>query len=145
MGTADTTKSFQESNPSWLLYDAGGAILGRLASAVAHRLRGKHKPTYTPHMDNGDYIVIINAEKVKLTGNKENDKIYRRHSGYPGGLQEKTARTVRASHPERLLILAVRGMLPKGPLGRKMLSKLKVYAGDKHPHTAQQPVTQSWQ
>ena len=96
-------------------------------------------------MDNGDYIVIINAEKVKLTGNKENDKVYRRHSGYPGGLQEKSARTVRASHPERLLILAVRGMLPKGPLGRKLLSKLKVYAGDKHPHTAQQSVTQSWQ
>ncbi len=144
MGNLTITKSFQEKNPSWLLYDAGGLVLGRLASAIAHRLRGKHKPTYTPHMDNGDYVIVINAEKVKLTGNKENDKIYYRHSGYPGGLREKNASTLRQDKPEQLLFLAVRGMLPKGPLGRQMLSKLKVYAGSEHPHEAQQPKIQDW-
>lgn len=126
----------------WLLYDADSAVLGRLASAIASRLRGKHKPTFTPHLDNGDYVVVINAERVRLTGKKESDKLYRRHSGYPGGLRETTADKVRATHPERLLISAVRGMLPKGALGHQMLGKLKVYAGAAHPHTAQSPTAQ---
>ena len=113
MGNLTITKSFQEKNPSWLLYDAGGLVLGRLASAIAHRLRGKHKPTYTPHMDNGDYVIVINAEKVKLTGNKENDKIYYRHSGYPGGLREKNASTLRQDKPEQLLFWQCAGCYPK--------------------------------
>lgn len=124
----------------WLLVDAEGQTLGRLASALAHRLRGKHKPTYTPHMDCGDHIVVINAEKVALTGDKETQKTYYRHSGWPGGLRETTAAAVRQKQPQRLLEHAVRGMLPKGPLGRAMFRKLKVYAGSQHPHGAQQPV-----
>ena len=127
----------------WLLYDADGAVLGRLASLVAHRLRGKHKPGFTPHLDTGDFVVIINAEKIRVSGKKELGKVYYRHSGYPGGLTERTVKAVRAEHPERLLQSAVRGMLPKGPLGRAMFGKLKVYAGSDHPHTAQQPVMQS--
>ena len=126
----------------WLLYDAEKAVLGRLASIIACRLRGKHKPTYTPHLDTGDFVIVINADKVKVTGKKESDKIYYRHSGYPGGLKEKTLGNLRASHPQRVIENAVRGMLPKGPLGRKMFSKLKVYAGDAHPHAAQTPVAQ---
>lgn len=127
----------------WLLYDADNAVLGRLASTIAHRLRGKHKPTFTPHLDTGDYIVVINAEKVRVTGRKEEDKQYHRHSGYPGGLRSQTLKTVREKQPERLLTNAVRGMLPKGPLGRQMLGKLKVYAGSDHPHEAQMPKPQS--
>jgi len=123
----------------WLLYDADGKVLGRLASAIAHRLRGKHKPTYSPHLDNGDFVVVVNAEKIRTTGRKESNKIYYRHTGYPGGLREQTLAEVRERHPERLLYLAVRGMLPKGPLGRKMLLKLKIYAGPSHPHAAQCP------
>ncbi|MGI9337206.1 MAG: 50S ribosomal protein L13 [Gammaproteobacteria bacterium] len=128
---------------NWLLYDADGAVLGRLASVVAHRLRGKHKPGFSPHLDTGDFVVIVNAEKIRVSGRKETDKVYYRHSGYPGGLSERTVKAVRASHPERLLQSAVRGMLPKGPLGRAMFDKLKVYAGGEHPHTAQQPVRQT--
>jgi large subunit ribosomal protein L13 len=110
-----------------------------LATEVASRLRGKHKPEFTPHVDTGDYIVIVNAEKVRVTGNKENDKTYWRHTGYPGGIKSADVATVRAEHPERLIESAVRGMLPKNPLGRAMFRKLKVYAGDDHPHAAQQP------
>ena len=127
----------------WLLYDAESAVLGRLAVVIAHRLRGKHKPTFTPHLDTGDFVVVINAEKVRVTGRKEQDKLYHRHSGYPGGLRSQPLRDVRAKHPERLLTSAVRGMLPKGPLGRQMLSKLKVYAGGEHPHAAQMPKPQT--
>lgn len=129
----------------WLLYDAEGAVLGRLASMVAHRLHGKHKPNFTPHLDVGDFIVIVNAEKISVTGKKESDKIYYRHSGYPGGLREQTLSELRAKHPDHIIINAVRGMLPKGPLGRQMLSKLKVYVGSEHPHSAQQPQLQSIQ
>lgn len=127
---------------AWLLFDADGAVLGRLASVVAHRLRGKHKPGFSPHLDTGDFVVVVNADKIRVTGKKETDKVYYRHSGYPGGLSERTVKAVRASHPERLLQSAVRGMLPKGPLGRAMFGKLKVYAGSEHPHAAQQPVPQ---
>lgn len=123
----------------WLLYDAAGAVLGRLATVVAHRLRGKHKTVYAPHLDAGDFIVVVNAEKIRVTGDKEDGKIYYRHSGYPGGLRELPLRHVRRTHPDRILRDAVRGMLPKGPLGRRMLLKLKIYAGPSHPHAAQCP------
>ncbi len=126
----------------WLLFDAEGKVLGRLASAIAHRLRGKHKAGFCPYLDCGDYVVVVNAEKVRVTGKKEEDKIYRRHSGYPGGLSERSLRQVRERHPERILQSAVRGMLPKGPLGRAMFGKLKVYAGGVHPHEAQRPEPQ---
>ncbi|MGU9952152.1 MAG: 50S ribosomal protein L13 [Gammaproteobacteria bacterium WSBS_2016_MAG_OTU1] len=126
----------------WLLYDADDKVLGRLATVIAYRLRGKHKPTYSPHLDVGDYIVIINAEKIRVTGKKETDKVYYRHSGYPGGLRERTLEKVRQTYPDRILRAAVRGMLPKGPLGRRMLLKLKIYAGESNPHTAQSPVLQ---
>lgn len=142
--TGGKTAQFREKDirRAWLLYDADGAVLGRLASAVAHRLRGKHKPSYAPHLDAGDFIVVVNAEKIRVTGKKESDKLYRRHSGYPGGLREIPLSKVRAAHPDRLLRNAVRGMLPKGPLGRRMLLKLKIYAGGAHPHEAQRPVLQ---
>jgi len=123
----------------WYVIDASECVLGRLASFVASRLRGKHKPIYTPHVDTGDHIVVINAEKVALTGKKLNDKLYHRHSGYMGGLKSMTAKQVLEKRPEDLLVRAVRGMLPKNRLGRKMLKKLKVYAGPEHPHEAQQP------
>ena len=123
----------------WLLVDATDKVLGRLASEVALRLRGKHKPIYTPHVDTGDYVVIVNAEKVVLTGNKENSKVYHRHSGRPGGLKTVTIKTMREKHPTRIIENAVRGMMPKGPLGRSMMSKLKVYAGPRQPHKAQSP------
>ena len=126
----------------WLLYDANKAVLGRLASVIAFRLRGKHKPTFTPHLDTGDFIIVINAEKVAVTGRKETQKMYHRHSGYPGGLRSQPLEEVRAREPTRIITNAVRGMLPKGPLGRQMLSKLKVYTGDSHPHEAQMPQTQ---
>ena len=123
----------------WLLADADGRALGRFASAVARVLRGKHKPVFTPHLDTGDHVVVVNAAKVRVTGNKETAKLYRRHSGYPGGLRESSLAEVRARKPERIIETAVRGMLPKGPLGRQMLSKMKVYPGPAHPHAAQSP------
>lgn len=123
----------------WYVVDASGKTLGRLATEVASRLRGKHKPEYTPHVDTGDYIVVINAEKVTVTGNKANDKMYYRHSGYPGGLKEANFATLQAEKPEMIIEKAVKGMLPRNPLGRDMYRKLKVYAGAEHPHTAQQP------
>jgi large subunit ribosomal protein L13 len=127
----------------WVLYDADNLVLGRLATVIAHRLRGKHKPTFSPHLDVGDFVVVVNAEKVRVTGGKEKDKMYHRHSGYPGGLRSKSLGRLRAESPERIIQLAVRGMLPKGPLGRQMLSKLKIYAGAEHPHSAQRPVLQT--
>jgi large subunit ribosomal protein L13 len=123
----------------WYLIDAEEKVLGRLASEVARILRGKHKPIYTPHVDSGDYVIIVNAEKVVLTGNKWSQKLYRWHTGYPGGLREVPAEKMRQRRPERIIELAVRGMLPKTKLGRAMLRKLKVYATSTHPHTAQQP------
>jgi len=123
----------------WLLVDAEGQTLGRLATQIAHRLRGKHKPVFTPHIDTGDFIVVINAEKVKLTGKKIENKKYYRHTGYPGGIRETTAEKMLATKPTDILTIAVRGMLPKNRLGRKMLTKLKVYTGKAHPHEAQQP------
>ena len=123
----------------WYVIDAEGQTLGRLATEVARRLRGKHKPEYTPHVDTGDYIVVINAEKVSVTGKKNTDKVYYSHTGYPGGLKEITFDKLIERAPERVLETAVKGMLPKGPLGRDMYRKLKVYAGTEHPHAAQQP------
>ena len=123
----------------WFIIDADGQTLGRMSAEIAHRLRGKHKPEYTPHVDTGDFIVVVNAEKVKVTGNKETDKLYHRHSGYPGGLKTRNLKTMREKSPEEIVRLAVKGMLPRTPLGRAMIKKLKIYAGDKHPHGAQQP------
>ena len=123
----------------WFLIDADGKTLGRLASEIARRLRGKHKPVYTPHVDTGDYIVVINAEKVRVTGNKAQDKMYYRHSGYMGGLKEINFEDLIQKAPERVIETAVKGMLPKNPLGRAMFRKLKVYAGAQHRHQAQQP------
>jgi large subunit ribosomal protein L13 len=123
----------------WYIVDADGKNLGRLASDIARVLRGKHKPTYHPSQDVGDFVVVVNAEKISTTGTKLTDKMYRRHSGYPGGLREANLETVLARHPERVLEEAVRGMLPHNRLGDQMLGKLKVYAGGKHPHAAQQP------
>lgn len=124
---------------SWWLVDAEGLTLGRLATEVASRLRGKHRPQFTPFLDTGDHVVVVNADKVVLTGRKLANKLYRRHSGYPGGLKEITAAEQLRTHPERVIEIAVKGMLPKGPLGRRMGRKLKVYAGPSHPHVAQQP------
>jgi large subunit ribosomal protein L13 len=125
----------------WLVLDASGKVLGRLASEVARRLRGKHKAEFTPHVDTGDYVIVINAEKIQVTGKKENDKFYHRYSGYQSGLKTSSVRELRNKHPERLLEIAVKGMLPKNPLGRQMFRKLKVYRGPAHRHTAQQPKT----
>jgi large subunit ribosomal protein L13 len=125
----------------WFVIDAEDLTLGRLAVAVATRLRGKHKPEYTPHVDTGDYIVVVNAEKVAVTGKKATDKIYYSHSGYPGGIKDINFQDLIAKAPERVIQSAVKGMLPRGPLGREMFRKLKVYAGSQHPHTAQQPQT----
>jgi large subunit ribosomal protein L13 len=124
---------------NWYLVDAEGQVLGRLASEIARRLRGKHKPVYTPYMDAGDFVIVVNAEKITLTGKKLKDKIYYRYSGYPGGLTETNAGKMLEDHPERVLQYAVKGMLPKNSLGRKMLKKLKVYAGSDHCHEAQCP------
>ena len=123
----------------WFVVDATDKVLGRVASEVARRLRGKHKPEFTPHVDTGDYIIVVNAGKLRVTGAKATDKIYYRHTGYPGGLRETNFRDLQAKHPGRALEKAVKGMLPKGPLGYAMIKKLKVYGGDEHPHTAQQP------
>ncbi|SFM39062.1 50S ribosomal protein L13 [Thermodesulforhabdus norvegica] len=130
---------FDPNRRKWILVDAEGQVLGRLASKIAARLRGKHLPDFTPHVDLGDFVVVINAEKVRLTGRKWDRKIYYRHSGYIGGLKATTAKKMREEHPERLIYYAVKGMLPKNRLGRKLLKKLKVYAGPEHPHEAQQP------
>ena len=123
----------------WYVIDAEGQTLGRLASKVANVLRGKHKPTYTPHVDGGDYVIIVNAEKVVLTGNKLNDKIYYNHSRYTGGLRERTAKEMVEKYPVEMVERAVKGMLPKGRLGRQMYKKLFVYVGENHPHSAQKP------
>ncbi|MGL5006214.1 MAG: 50S ribosomal protein L13 [Plesiomonas sp.] len=123
----------------WYVVDANGKTLGRLATELARRLRGKHKAEYTPHVDTGDYIIVLNADKVAVTGNKRSDKVYYRHSGYIGGMKSATFEEMIAKHPERVIEIAVKGMLPKGPLGRAMFRKLKVYAGATHDHAAQQP------
>jgi large subunit ribosomal protein L13 len=128
-----------ELKQNWLIVDAEGQTLGRMATAIATRLRGKHKAEYTPHVDTGDYVVVINAEKVKVTGNKAKDKLYHSHSGYPGGLKSVPFENLIDKSPEKVIKLAVKGMLPRTPLGRTMFKKLKVYAGSEHPHTAQQP------
>jgi large subunit ribosomal protein L13 len=128
-----------EVERNWFIVDAEGKTLGRLASAIASTLRGKNKPTYTQHIDTGDFVVVINAEKVKVTGNKETQKVYYRHSGYPGGLSAVTLKDQRRRHPERILENAVAGMLPRTTLGRQQLKKLKIYVGDAHPHEAQSP------
>lgn len=123
----------------WFVIDATDKVLGRVASEVALRLRGKHKAIYTPHVDTGDFIIVVNADKIKVTGNKALDKIYYRHTGFPGGIRSINFRDLQAKHPGRALEKAVKGMLPKGPLGYAMIKKLKVYAGPEHPHGAQQP------
>jgi len=139
MGTYSAKPS--EVTRAWFVVDAEGKALGRLASEIASRLRGKHKPIYTPHIDTGDYIVVINAEKVAVTGKKFTDKMYYRHTGYIGNLKSISFDKLQAQRPERIIELAVKGMLPKGPLGRDMYRKLKVYAGPEHNHHAQKPVT----
>ena len=128
-----------EVESQWYVIDAEDKTLGKIASEVASILRGKKKPIYTPHVDTGDYVIVINAEKVRVTGKKEEQKIYKSHSGYPGGLKETTLRELRAKKPEEIIRHAVKGMMPKGKLGRQMFKKLKVYAGPEHPHTAQNP------
>ena len=128
-----------EVERKWYVVDAEGQTLGRLASEVASILRGKNKPTFTPHVDTGDHVIIINAEKIHLTGNKLNDKIYYRHTNHPGGLKQRTALEMRTNYPVQMLELAVKGMLPKGRLGRQVSKKLNVYAGAEHPHQAQKP------
>jgi len=128
-----------EVERKWYVVDAEGKTLGRLASEVAAILRGKHKPTYTPHVDTGDHVIIINAEKIELTGKKLTDKLYYRHSLHPGGLKVRTALEMRTNYPEQMLEKAIRGMLPKGSLGRQMFKKLHVYRGSEHPHQAQKP------
>ena len=130
----------EEIERKWYVIDASDKTLGRLATKVAHILRGKHKATYTPHVDCGDFVIITNASKINLTGNKLNDKIYYNHSGYTGGLRERTAREMKENYSEEMIERAVKGMLTKGRLGRQMYRKLFVYAGDTHPHMAQQPV-----
>ena len=124
---------------NWLLVDATGLTLGRLATQIADALRGKRKPEYTPHVDTGDFVVVINAEKISVTGNKRSEKLYHRHSGYPGGLKSRTLEEMLERRPEEVLRLAVKGMLPRNRLARKQITKLKIYAGPEHPHTAQQP------
>ncbi len=128
-----------EVQHDWFLVDAKDAVLGRLASQIAARLRGKHKAIYTPHVDTGDFIVVVNADKLRVTGNKAQDKLYHRHSTFPGGLYTTNFTKLQQRHPDRVLQKAVRGMLPKGPLGYAMLRKLKIYGGESHPHAAQQP------
>jgi large subunit ribosomal protein L13 len=135
-----TASAKSSDNPQkWYLVDANGAVLGRLASQVAHRLRGKHNPRFTPHVDTGDWVIVINAEKIVLTGRKLDQKMYYRHSGYIGGLKQMTAKELLEKKPEELVRSAVKGMLPKNRLGRRLFKKLKVYTGSSHPHEAQQP------
>ena len=128
-----------EVERKWYLIDAEGRTLGRLATETASILRGKRKPVYTPHVDTGDYVIVVNAEKVEVTGKKRKEKIYKRHSGYPGGLKEITFENLQEKHPEEIIRHAVKGMMPKGRLGRQMFKKLKVFAGPEHSHTAQKP------
>ena len=129
-----------EIDKKWVLIDADGLVLGRLAAIIADRLRGKHKPTYTPNMDCGDHIVVINAEKVRLTGNKARDSLFHWYTGYPGGIKERSKGAILSGkHPERVIIKAVERMVPRGPLGRRVMGHLKVYAGKSHPHEAQNP------
>ena len=130
-----------EVRRDWYVVDATGKTLGRLSTEIARRLRGKHKPEYTPHVDTGDYIVVVNAEKIRVTGNKLKDKMYHHHTGYIGNLKSVPLDKMLDEHPERVIEKAVKGMLPRNPLGRAMFKKLKVYAGPEHPHTAQQPQT----
>jgi len=130
-----------EVQHGWYVVNAQGKVLGRLATRIAQRLRGKHRPEYTPHVDTGDYIVVVNADKLRVTGKKAQQKKYYRHTGFPGGIRETTFAVLHAKHPDRVLQKAVKGMLPKGPLGNAMLKKLKVYAGEAHPHNAQRPET----
>jgi large subunit ribosomal protein L13 len=130
-----------EVEHKWYVIDAEGQTLGRMASEIAHILRGKKKPIYTPHVDCGDYVIVINAEKVEVTGNKRQDKIYKRHTGYPGGLREMNFDTMQKKNPEDIITHAVKGMMPNGKLGRAMLKKLKVYVGPTHEHAAQKPET----
>lgn len=136
-------KTYQASSDTvrrqWFVIDAANKVLGRLATEIAHRLRGKHKPEYTPHADTGDYIVVINAEKIRVTGNKGEGKEYHTHTGTAGGLKTITFNKLQAKNPQRILEVAVKGMLPKNPLGRQMFKKLKIYTGSEHPHSAQQP------
>ena len=139
MSTFIASAEHAARNTSWHVIDADGRVLGRVATAAARLLQGKHKATYTPFIDTGDHVVVVNAAKVKLTGRKEDQKIYRQHSGYEGGLREERARLVRQRKPEKLVEDAIRGMLPKTKLGEAMYRKLKVYAGPDHPHTAQKP------
>jgi len=139
MSTFIATAQHVADNVRWHVIDADGQVLGRIATAAARLLQGKHKAIYTPFIDTGDHVVVVNAKKVKLTGRKEDQKIYRQHSGYEGGLREERARVVRAKRPERLVEEAVRGMLPKTKMGDAMYRKLKVYAGPDHPHAAQKP------
>ena len=129
----------QEVQRDWFVVVATDKVLGRLAAEIAHRLRGKHKPEFTPHVDTGDFIVVVNAARLRVTGNKTEDKIYYRHTGYPGGIRQRTFRQMQEQHPGRALEKAVKGMLPRGPLGYAMIRKLKVYGNGTHPHTAQQP------
>jgi large subunit ribosomal protein L13 len=129
----------QEVKREWLLVDATDKVLGRLATQIASRLRGKHKPEFTPHVDTGDFIIVTNVEKLRVTGNKAEDKMYYRHTGHPGGIYETNFKKLQQRFPSRILEKAVKGMLPKGPLGYAMLKKLKCYTGDVHPHAAQQP------
>jgi large subunit ribosomal protein L13 len=124
---------------AWRIVDADGLVLGRVAEKIANALRGRDKPTYTPHLDAGDFVIVVNAEKVRLTGNKETDKEYQSYSGYRGGLKRIPLADIRAKHPERLIMKAVKGMLPKNRLAAKLLAKLKIYRGSEHPHTAQNP------
>lgn len=135
------TKSAREADikRAWYVVDGEGLIVGRLASQIASILRGKHKPSFTPHVDTGDFVIVVNADKVRFTGNKENAKLYYSYSGYPSGLKSRTALEMRKRRPEHLMRHAIKGMLPKGRLGRQMLKKLKVYASPSHPHEAQQP------
>ena len=128
-----------EVDHGWYIVDATGKVLGRVAAEIARRLRGKHKPEFTPHVDTGDYIVVVNVDKLRVTGNKPKDKLYHRHTTYPGGIRTTNFEKLQAKHPERVLQLAVKGMLPKGPLGYAMIKKMKLYAGADHPHSAQQP------
>lgn len=128
-----------EVKRDWFIIDATDKVLGRLATEIARRLRGKHKPEFTPHVDTGDYIVVTNVEKLRVTGNKTQDKMYYRHTGYPGGMKEENFAKLQARKPAQILELAVRGMLPKNRLGRAMFKKLKIYTGTEHPHSAQQP------
>ena len=139
MASGSTAASAADIRREWFVVDASGLILGRLATRIASVLSGKHRASYVPHLDTGDFVVVTNADRIRFTGNKLDEKVYRRHTGYPGGLKSVQARDLQAKHPERLIESAVRGMLPKSKLGRKQIKKLKVYRGPKHPHEAQQP------